>query len=191
MGKLVVAVMRFLLLCIVVLVFPPFVASQPTPLPDLSPTAILYNPADLVSGKTVFFDSGVQNSGSQGTGVFNVRWFVDGVSLGYGSHAGVPANSTVLDGNSQFSWVAVVGTHTIEFAVDVDNHVLESNESNNSRSVTVTVTGPVIEKPAFTLFANPADPLLLKAERKDGNVIEYFGEKNAGGLATAFNAVQV
>src|SRR5215211_6131648 len=60
-----------------------------TALPDLSPTAIQYNPADLVPGKTVFFDSGIQNSGSQGTGVFNIRWFVDDVSLGYGSHAGV------------------------------------------------------------------------------------------------------
>jgi hypothetical protein len=111
-----------------------------TGLPDLSPTAILYKPADLVPGRTVFFDSGIQNSGSQGTGGFNIRWFVDGVSLGYGSHAGVPANSTVLDGNSQFSWVATAGTHMITFAVDVDNHVVESNESNNSISITVTVT---------------------------------------------------
>lgn len=74
--------------------------------------------------------------------MFNIRWFVDGVSVGYGSHADVPANSTVLDGNSQLvpPWVATAGTHKIEFAVDVDNHVLESNESNNSRSVRVTVT---------------------------------------------------
>ena len=71
-----------------------------SPLADSSPTPILYNPADLMPGRTVFFDSGVQNSGSQGTGVFNVRWFVDGVSVGYGSHSGVPANSTVVDGNS-------------------------------------------------------------------------------------------
>ena len=54
------------------------------------------------------------------------------MSVGYGSHAGVPANSTVLDGNSQFSWVATAGTHTIEFAVDVDNHVEESDESNTA-----------------------------------------------------------
>lgn len=125
-------------------------------LPDLSPTAILYNPADLVPGRTVFFDSGVQNSGSQGTGVFNVRWLVDGVSVGYGSHAGVPANSTILDGNSQFSWVATAGTHTIEFAVDVDNHVVESNESNNSRSVTVTEAG---QSPMITLLGD--NPRLL------------------------------
>jgi subtilase family serine protease len=103
-------------------------------LPDLSPTAILYDPANLVPGGTVFFDSGVQNAGAQGTGVFNVRWFVDDVSVGYGGHADVPANSTVLDGNSQFSWVATAGTHTIMFAVDVDNHVVESRALNTGGS---------------------------------------------------------
>jgi lysophospholipase L1-like esterase len=107
---------------------------------DLRPTAILYNYTELVPGRTVFFDSGIQNSGSSATEVFNIRWFVDGESVGYGSHAGVPANSTVLDGNSQYTWPATTGTHKIEFVVDSDNHVLESNESNNSRSITVTVT---------------------------------------------------
>ena len=123
-------------------------------LPDLTPTAILYNPANLVAGATVFFDSGIQNSGAQGTVVFNIRWFVDNVSLGYGSHAGVPANSTVLDGNSQFSWVATAGIHTITFAVDVDNHVVESDESNNSRSVTITVASQTAQPPVITLLGD-------------------------------------
>lgn len=117
-----------------------FKVGSGSPLADLIPTAIRYSFAGLVPGKTVFFDSGIQNLGIQGTGVFNVRWFVDGVSVGYGSHAGVPANSTVLNGNSQYSWQAALGTHTISFVVDSDNHVLESNESNNTRSITVTVT---------------------------------------------------
>jgi hypothetical protein len=110
-------------------------------LPDLQPTAITFDPSTAVVGGTVFFDSGISNTGDIDTGVFNIEWFVDGQDVGAaGSHAGVPANSTVLDGNSQFSWVATAGTHTIEFVVDVDNHVEESNESNNSRSVTVTVS---------------------------------------------------
>jgi hypothetical protein len=76
-----------------------------------------------------------------------VRWYLQfpisyrdlEVSVGYGSHAGVPANSTVLDGNSQYTWVPAAGTHTIDFAVDVDNQVIESNDSNNKTSVAVTV----------------------------------------------------
>lgn len=135
-----------------------FTIGGPSPLADLSPTPIRYNSADLVRGKTVFFDSGVQNAGSQGTGVFNIRWFVDGVSVGYGSHAGVSANSIVLDGNSGYSWVAVEGIHTITFSVNVDNHVAESNDSNNSQSVTVTVAD---SSPHFSTVPEGKAPNLL------------------------------
>jgi len=107
---------------------------------DLSPTQILYDSGDLVVGRKVFFDSGVKNSGSHGSGLFNVNWFVDGVQEGYGSHLGVGADTTVLNGNSQFSWVAQPGAHTISFEVDADNHVVESNEQNNSVSVQVNVS---------------------------------------------------
>ena len=148
-----------------------FTVGQVTvPLPDLSPTAILYDPADLIPGNVVFFDSGVQNSGTQGTGVFNVRWFVDGESLGYGSHDGVPANSTVLDGNSQFFWEATEGIHTITFAVDVDNQVMESDESNNSRSVTVMVTVP----------APPAGGELKESTPRPGFVMIQNGDAGPG-----------
>jgi hypothetical protein len=117
-----------------------FIATTAIPsAPDLMPTVILYNPLDLVPGKTVLFDAGVQNTGGQGTGVFNVRWSVDGVSVGYGRHEGVPASTTLRNGTSQFSWMALAGTHTIMFTVDVDNHVVEANEANNSIAVTVAV----------------------------------------------------
>jgi hypothetical protein len=109
------------------------------PRPDLTPTAITYNSADLVRGRQVLFDSGVQNLKNVASGSFNIKWFVDGVQVGYGGHVGVAGNSTVLNGNSAFTWTAVAGTHTLTFSLDVDNHVAESNEGNNSRSVTVTV----------------------------------------------------
>ena len=106
---------------------------------DLSPTQILFNSSDLVAGRKVFFDSGVKNSGSHGSGLFNVKWFVDGIQEGYGSHLGVGADTTVLNGNSQFSWVAQPGAHTIKFVVDANNRVAESNEENNEVSVVVMV----------------------------------------------------
>jgi len=109
------------------------------PRPDLTPTAINFNSADLVRGRAVLFDSGVQNLKPTGSGAFNVKWFVDGVQVGYGGHAGVPGNTTVLNGNSALTWTAVAGTHTLTFTLDVDSNVAESNETNNSRAVTVTV----------------------------------------------------
>jgi subtilase family serine protease len=127
MGKLMVSVARFLSLYAVLLALPAIAAAQP----NLQPTGITFDTSTAVVGGTVFFDTGISNTGDVDTGVFNIKWFVDGQEVGaYGSHSGVPANSTVLDGNSQFSWVATAGTHTITFAVDVDNHVVESDESN-------------------------------------------------------------
>jgi len=43
----------------------------------------------------------------------------------------------------------------------------------------------------FTAFVNPGDPLLLRAETLDGKVIDYFGERDANGLATAVTSIRV
>lgn len=52
----------------------------------------------------------------------------------------MPAKSTVMDGNSQFSYAfREPGSHQVTFTGDVDNHVAESNERNNSQSVPVKI----------------------------------------------------
>ena len=108
------------------------------PRPDLIPTAIQVSPAVPVPGDVVTFDSGVENAGDADSSNFNVRWLVDGQDVGaYGGHQGVAAGTTVLNGNSQFVWTATAGEHTIEFLVDVDNHILETEEGNNSTSISV------------------------------------------------------
>lgn len=110
---------------------------------NLLPTAITYTPSSPVVGQQVYFDSGITNNGDVDTGVFNIKWFVDGQEVGaYGSHQGVPAGQTILDGNSQFQWIFTsAGTHTVTFVVDVDNHVQESDEADNAGSIDVVV-GP-------------------------------------------------
>lgn len=52
--------------------------------------------------------------------------------------------SEVRDGNSQFDWTFdKPGTYEVTFVVDADNHVDESDESNNSTSVAVVLAGPL------------------------------------------------
>ncbi|MFC4949069.1 DUF6777 domain-containing protein [Pseudonocardia sp. GCM10023141] len=113
---------------------------QVSPKPDLAPTAVTYTGA-LAIGSRIDFDSGITNHGSADTGVFNIKWYVDGKEVGaYGSHSGVPANTTVMNGNSQFNYTfSGAGSHKVTFTVDVDNFIAESNESNNSQSVTITI----------------------------------------------------
>jgi hypothetical protein len=110
MGKFMIGLRRLLPLCAVVLVLPAVAASQllppppPPPPPDFSPnlqpTGITFAPSSVVVGDTVFFDSGVRNTGDIDSGIFNIKWLVNGQEVGAaGSHAGVPAGQTVLDGN--------------------------------------------------------------------------------------------
>jgi subtilase family serine protease len=126
-------------------------SAQGASLPDLTPTPITVNGTNhpgsgppVQIGSTAHFDSGIANLGDTGTDVFNVRWLVDGQNVNppaYGSYAGIPAHTTVLNGNSQFDWVpSSPGAHTITFIVDVDNQVMESNESNSATSIKVTAT---------------------------------------------------
>lgn len=118
------------------------IKTEEIPLPDLSPVTITYTPATIRAGTKISFDSGIQNSGEVGTSSFNIKWFVDGVQLGYGSHTGVSANTVVMEGNSQATWIATKGTHIITFLVDADNRVRESNETNNQTSLTITIKTP-------------------------------------------------
>jgi subtilase family serine protease len=109
--------------------------------PDLQPTPIRVT-QPVKAGQQVYFDSGIANFGDSGTGVFNIKWLVDGQEVGaYGSHDGVPGGSSKLDGNSQFSWTfGDAGSfHTVTFIVDADNHVAERFESNNRISYRVHV----------------------------------------------------
>jgi len=110
--------------------------------PDLSVTWIKIVNKPVVAGQEVHFDAGVQNTGGEGTGVFNIKWLVDGQEVGaYGSHEGVPAGSSKLDGNSQFYYTFgdPGSRHNVTFIVDVDNQVAEIAERNNSYNYSFSV----------------------------------------------------
>src|SRR3954470_6995911 len=71
--------------------------------------------APLQTGRNVHFDSGITDLGDTRTEVFSIRWTVDGHDVNppaYGSHAGIPAHTTVLNGNSQFDWTPPAQAHT-------------------------------------------------------------------------------
>jgi hypothetical protein len=116
--------------------------AQQGQLPNLQPTNIIFDPSTAIVGSSVFFDSGVSNTGDIDTGVFNIQWLVNNQDVGAaGSHAGVPAGQTVLDGNSQFSWMFDnPGTYSVTFTVDFDNQIEELNEGDNSTTIDVVVS---------------------------------------------------
>lgn len=116
-----------------------YVCPQSQQKAELAPTPILTS-GTLEVGQTVMFDSGVANTGNASSGVFNVKWLVDGQEVGaYGAHGSVSPGETQLDGNSAYSWVVEAGQHTLTFIVDVDNHVDELDETNNAVSTTLVI----------------------------------------------------
>ncbi|MCE5189615.1 MAG: hypothetical protein LLF75_10625 [Eubacteriales bacterium] len=110
------------------------------PLPDLVPAAIVCDVSDFYVGTEIFFDTGVRNDGAVDSSEFNIKWFVNNVTEGYGGHQGVPAGYNDVSDNSQFYWTPrEPGTYLIEFSVDCDDFILESNEENNSVEITIIV----------------------------------------------------
>jgi subtilase family serine protease len=96
---------------------------------DLEVSAITFTVPPKVGGRTTAVAQ-LTNRGQKETGVFNVKWYHDAVLVGYGSHRSLLPGE-VSDGNVRFDWFPASGAHTLRFEADVDNHVVESHETNN------------------------------------------------------------
>ncbi len=150
-------------------------SSQTVQLPDLIPTSILYNSNELAVGRQIFLNSGIRNAGSVASSSFHIKWFVNNVQSGYGSHAAVPANTTVLNGNSGYYWTpASSGTYVIKFVIDVDRHIAESNENNNEISITVYVP------PSGGSVSRPGIPTNLRQTNVTGNTVNLAWNSVSG-----------
>jgi len=131
--------------------------------PDLVVTGLkFYNRSgqevtNLTAGQQVICKVTFKNQGVTPTSAFNAKWYIDGTVVGYGSQPGVAAGQTI---ESILNWTPSVGTHTLRFDVDCDNHIRESNERNNSLRKTVKViTSSIIP-------SQPNAPSNLKADMR-------------------------
>lgn len=140
-------------------------------LPDLIPTRLLYDPAEVAIDSAVYFDSSILNIGSADSDDFNIKWFVNGKEMGYGWHPPIRAGNEDRDSNSQFKWIPQEsGTYKIEFVVDCDEMVDEENEFNNTAAVTITIQPPKNET------ATLEGPYIEGLELRNG--IYYYKDGN-------------
>jgi hypothetical protein len=112
--------------------------AAPPPKADLQVSGIGFTSTPSAGVRTTAIAQ-LANVGQSSSGAFNVKWFLDGAQVGYGSHTSLSPGQ-VSSGNVRFDWTPTAGTHTLRFQADVDNHVSESNESNNSFTRTVSVS---------------------------------------------------
>jgi uncharacterized repeat protein (TIGR02543 family) len=107
-----------------------------TDLPDLVPGSIKFDSSQLALGKMVVFSAEITNTGNVDTSGFITNWYVNGLSMWYQSHDGIPANSTIYNNDSFCYWSPPqAGLYTITYVVDCETQIMESNENNNSVSV--------------------------------------------------------
>jgi subtilase family serine protease len=106
-------------------------------LADLKVSGITFTSTPTAGVPTVAVAQ-LSNVGTAASGGFNVKWYRNGIQVGYGYHASLAAGQ-VSSGNIRFYWTPTAGTHTLRFVADVDSQVTESNESNNSKQVGVYV----------------------------------------------------
>ncbi len=149
------------------------------PQPDLIVQDIWTTPANPEAGESATIHARIKNQGDGDGSAFNIRYYVDGSSIGtdrisFGLDAG-DSNDESIGYTFQSG-----GSHSIKVFADSSYELSESNENNNERTENVTVTEPdlIIED----IWVTPSCPGVGESATIHARI------KNQGGAdASAFN----
>ena len=108
--------------------------------PDLVILDITPSSTSPLIGLGVTFTVNIKNQGRSGADYFRIHYYIDGSYQGYQGVQEIAAGATVT---KTYLWTAQAGSHTIEVVADAENHVNESNESNNVKTTTVNSSSPL------------------------------------------------
>ena len=107
--------------------------------PDLIIESITWSPENPSKGDTVTFSVKIKNQGTSSASSCRVYFYIDGSSRGYQNVPRIDAGATAT---KTFTWVAQVGSHAIKAIVDKDDWILESDETNNEKTVNFSTFAP-------------------------------------------------
>ncbi|WP_028876424.1 CARDB domain-containing protein [Teredinibacter turnerae] len=147
---------------------------------ELIPTEIISGQTLVTAGDQVQFNSGVKNAGAGRSNNFRVIWRIDGIEVSSAIHADVPPGAEVTDGESDFTWTATSGIHTISFSVDTDDRVNEIDETNNTRELNIAVQEASIDLAVSPIQAPdrthmPGDQIRLRSSVMNNGTTESNG----------------
>ena len=130
------------------------------PLPDLVVDSVSMSPPAPTAGQSVSFSCVVRNAGAAATPAgapVGVAYLMDGSQVTWGSVPGpLNAGASVTITTQGGPWTATAGTHQLTAWADDVNRIVENNESNNTRSVNITLASP--SQAAANLFGMNIDP---------------------------------
>ncbi len=122
---------------------------------DLAVSGIVYDPLQPADGQPVTLTATVENIASTTLKDFDVEFVVDGTAIGSHTVSGGLAGGASTQVSE--TWPALVGTHIVTVTADAARVVTESEEENNTGSVTL----PLIAAPDLTISSitrTPATP---------------------------------
>lgn len=93
----------------------------------------------------------IKNQGSGRAGYSQVAYYIDQAYLASASVSQLAAGAT---DNVAFTWTAQAGSHIIRAVVDPDNTLVESDKTNNEKTVTLSVS-PSVPTPSPTSSPKP------------------------------------
>lgn len=109
------------------------------PLPDLIVENITWSPESLSIGDSVTFTVSLKNQGTGKSDFSYVAYYIDGVYL---SSAYIDQMSSGNTTSRTFTWTAQNGSHDIKVIADKENRVIESDESNNEKTIIFSTPAP-------------------------------------------------
>jgi len=104
-----------------------------TLLPDLIIESITLSPESPGTGDNVTFSVTIKNQGVGEAGSSRVYFYVGELVLDYQEVEEIAAGGTVT---KTFLWIARAGSHTMEAVADYKESVMESDETNNKKTLT-------------------------------------------------------
>ncbi|MFC2004624.1 CARDB domain-containing protein [Chloroflexota bacterium] len=147
--------------------------------PDLTIESITWSPENPSTGDNVTINVTLSNKGNRKAIASRVTLHVDGYFRDFQYVQSLEVGESVI---KDFAWVATQGSHTIKMIVDEENWILESDEDNNEKSVTIPTFLPdlIIE----TITWSPSDP-------SEGDNVTFTATTRNQGEGKAINPLVV
>ncbi len=170
---------------------------QPAPLPDLfiDQSEISVPQGDIYSGDLVKISVKVRNIGEGDASRVKIRLY-QGPPVGGGIRVARDAEVSLAGGDAAdvvLGWCAAVGTHSLYIEADPDNLLPETDDFNNTASVTLTVLpSPDIQPvtdPEIQAAIDKGIAWLSTQQAGNGSFTGYYGSYTYGTTALAIMAM--
>jgi subtilase family serine protease len=126
--------------------------------PDLVIETISLAPADPVPGDNVTITVKLGNQGKDKVLAPKLSLSVDGSPVGEAEAEEIEIGGIA---SLDFSWIATAGQHDIVAYADISKQITESNETNNSRTRTVSIESPPVQVPKSVNLSTTTDKGLI------------------------------